>query len=948
MNIQKDLREHLEGEIHFDEIHRQVYSVDASIYEVEPLGIILPKSKQDLRQTVNISQAYNIPVIARGAATGITGGCLGKGLVIDCSKYLNNILEVNFEKQYAICQPGVVQDRLNEELAKQGYRLGPDTSTGNRATIGGMAANNAAGARSLLYGTMAEHILELELLLASGESIRFHEITEEQFEEKCALKNSEGRIYSEIKRIRSQYAEDIKKHFPNIPRRVSGYNLDVLVKPGNINLCQIIAGSEGTLGIISEIKVRICKRPAVLGLSVLHFENMFDGLRSIEKMLAFHPIALEMIDEKIINAAKHSPSIKDKLGWLTGNPQAVFIAEFEGANKEEVESKLSRFSSSFTEQQISYAAANIIDPKQMNAVWEVRKSGLGLLLSKRAYSRAIAFLEDLTVPPHQLADFMDRFCRYLKNKGKEAGIYGHVGSGCMHIRPYIDLRSGDDVRLMERMMKDIAELLLEHGGALSGEHGDGLIRSWLNKKMFGPNVYQAFTELKTAFDPHNRMNPGKIVYGPPLTENLRLTPETSQIQIDTFLDFQKEGGFTLAVDLCNGNGLCRKAEKIMCPSFQATGDEFHTTRARAQALRAIVNRRLPISEFSGEGLREVLDLCLECKGCKTECPSEVDMAKMKAEFLYHYHKKHGMSLRDSIFANIGKWNALGSKFASFINFFGRSIISKFFLSLIGISPKRTLPMLAKQRFSEWVKDHQFLPREKQVVLFNDTFTEFNEPEIGIAAVKVLEAMGYQVIVPAWQCCGRPAISKGDLELAKDQSSLLINHLLPYAKQGLNIIGLEPSCLLAIKDDYHGLQGYDDEALEAVIAKCRTFDEFIADHIDEFQTKESISKTVIVHGHCHQKALIGMSPTLKVLLALPNLKFSEIDSGCCGMAGSFGYEKEHYEISMKIGSLKLFPAINKNPEADIVADGFSCRSQIGHGTDRKAMHLAEFLVKVLKN
>lgn len=953
MKLEEELREHVAGEVHFDAIHRHVYSVDASIFEVEPIGIVLPKSREDLIRTVQIAKNHNIPVIARGAATGITGGCIGKALIIDTSKYLNRILEINYEKKYAICEPGVVQDRLNEALAEKGYRLGPDTSTGNRATLGGMVANNAAGARSLLYGTMVDHVNAIELLLASGEVLRFQELNLQDLEQKCLQQDQEGRIYRTVERIRSEYHHDIERHFPKIPRRVSGYNLDTLLRQGPLNLCQLLVGSEGTLGIFSEIQVKICKRPRFLGLCVVHFHDMIEGLKSVETMLQFHPIALEMIDDKIINMGKMSPVVRNKLGWLRGTPQAVLIAEFEGEAESSVLDKLSLFATKMEEKSIGYAHINITNALELNNVWEVRKMGLGLLLSKRTYSRAIAFIEDLSIPPQQLASFMERFCRYLKTKGKEAGIYGHVGSGCMHIRPYIDLRSNDEVRLMEQMMKDISELVLEHGGALSGEHGDGFIRSWLNKKMFGSRIYQGFTELKTAFDPENRMNPGKIVYGPPVTENLRLSPETKQVQIKTFLDFHDEGGIALAADLCNGNGQCRKSEKVMCPSFQATHDEFHTTRARAQTLRDIFNGRLPAEEFSGEGLHAVLDLCLECKGCKTECPSSVDMAKMKSEFLYHYHNRHGASWRDWLFAHIGKMNAAGSPFASFINFAMNNFVGKAVISLLGITPKRAFPKLSQERFSTWFNNH--VPSKvfhKKVVLFNDTFTEFNQPEIGKAAVQVLESFGYEVIVPPWKCCGRPAISKGMLEYAKQQAEQIAETLMPYASKGLSIIGMEPSCLLTIKDDLSGLLGHDHPAVTALRNACVTFDEFVCKHIEkeklplEFKNEE---KTVYVHGHCHQKALVGVKPTLEVLRAIPGLTVREIDSGCCGLAGSFGYEKEHYELSMKIGELKLFPAVRSSSETSLlVADGFSCRSQISHGTGRSSFHLAQVIVGCLKN
>ena len=905
----KDLSANLAGDVRFDTVSRKVYSVDASIYEVEPIAIVLPKTKHDLISAVQIAKEHRIPVIARGAATGIAGGCIGSGLIIDTSKYLNRILEINYEEEYAICEPGVVQDRLNEPLAEKGYRLGPDTSTGNRATIGGMMANNAAGARSLLYGKMVDHVLAVELVLASGEVLNFHEVDEKQ---KWPLKNREGYIYREIHRIRKEYRNEIANRFPHIPRRVSGYNLDELIKPQPLNVCKLITGSEGTLGIATEIKLKISKVPPRTGICVIHFHDMIEAMRTIETLLTYEPIAIEMIDDKIIESGRRSPTMLDKLDWLEGNPQTVFAVEMEVEKLKNIQKN------------IGYAQVVLTDPKKISHVWSVRKAGLGLLLSKRSYSRAIAFIEDITVAPENLASFMKNFQSYLKSIGKEAGIYGHVGSGCMHIRPYIDMRCQDELQLMEKIMLDTAELLLNHGGALSGEHGDGYTRSWLNRKMFGEKLYQAFVELKAAFDPENRMNPGKIVHAPPLLQNLRKAPK---IKVDTFLDFSREGGFELSADLCNGNAMCRKEETLMCPSFHATRDEYDTTRARAQTLRSVVQGKIPLDD---PAVLDVLDLCLECKGCKTECPSQVDMAKMKAEILYQYQQIHGYSFRNRLFGHIGSLYRLTAPLSRLVNPIQKTKLFKYFQSTIGISPKRTLPELAPQRFSSWFQQQKH--RSKQVVLFIDTFTEFNAPEIGKAAVKLLNSMGYEVICPKWHCCGRPFLSKGMLKQARAQAEKVVEMLSPY--KDIPIIGLEPSCILTVKDDFRDLVGQN--------LSVTTLDEFLYEHLDEL-TFTHRKKTVKVHGHCHQKALVGTTPTLNVLKAVPGFHVSEIPSGCCGMAGSFGYEKEHYDISMKIGELHLFPEIRNSPSNTlIVASGFSCRNQIAHGTQRKALHLAEIL------
>lgn len=902
MNFRNNLESELEGEVRFDSISKSVYSVDASIYEVEPICIVLPKNKSDILKAIKIAAKHEVPIIARGAGTGIVGGCIGKGMIIDTSKYLNNILQINFEEEYAIVEPGVVQDQLNEALSNRGYRLGPNTSTGNRATIGGMVANNSAGSHSLIYGKMVDHVLEVELALSTGELIRFSTAT------------NEGKIYDTVQEIRKEYQKDIEKHFPKIPRRVSGYNLDELIKDEPLNICKLIVGSEGSFGIATEIKVRITKKKEGTGLILLHFNNMIEGLKKIEEILSYFPYAVEMIDDKIIEMSKKSPQVKDNLNWLQGSPECVFAVELPLE-------KLSSFPS------LSDAQIILTDPISIAKVWEVRKLGLGLLLSKRTYKRAVAFIEDISLPPQNLASFMEKFRAYLKENGKEAGIYGHAASGAMHLRPYMDLRDPTDLKLMEKIMIDVADQILEYGGALSGEHGDGMLRSWLNKKMFGERIYEAFLKLKNAFDPKNLMNPGKVVNGQGPLENLRAAPKLPLLEISTFLDFSKEGGFSLSADMCNGNGLCRKKSTLMCPSFQATQDEYDTTRARAQVLRDIIHTRLPPEELTGEGLQEILDLCIECKGCKKECPSQVDMAKMKAETLFQHQEIHGYSFRNRLFAHFSILN----KWVPFFLY----PLANYFKGIIGISKFRSLPKRAKRRFSQI--NQKSTHYEKTVVLFNDTYTEFNHPEIGESAIKILNALGYNVIIPSWNCCGRPFISKGFLKQAKNQAEKVINALHPYIQYP--IIFLEPSCFSALIDDYRGLLGYSHKKLIEVIRSCTSLDQFLENKMGNLSFTKN-KQVIKIHGHCHQKALIGSTPTLNVLKSIPGFEVSEIPSGCCGMAGSFGYEKEHYTISQKIGELQLFPAIRENQDAIIIASGFSCRTQIQDGTQRKAFHIAE--------
>lgn len=939
------LKREMKGDVYHDPLTCSIYSVDASIYEVTPLAVVLPTDKNDLLNALNIAAEFHVPVTARGAATGITGSCLGPGLIIDTSKHLHHILEINIEQEYAVCEPGVVQDRLNEALAPHGYRLGPDTSTGNRATLGGMLANNSAGARSLIYGCMADHVAEVELALSGGELLTFSQVGTEEWENKRGQQDREGHIYREVFQILRKYRDAILTRFPQIPRHVSGYNLDRLLTAPPLNISQLIAGSEGTLGIATKIKMNIARKPRFTGICVLHLQETLRAMRSIHEMLAHHPIALEMIDDKILNAARLSPVVRHRLGWLAGNPESVFVAEFEAEDPHSLQTKLQTFAKEMSARSIGYAQVILTDPQQIASVWEVRKSGLGLLLSKRGYSRAIAFIEDISIAPEKLADFMTEFSTYLKSIGKEAGIYGHIGSGCMHIRPYIDLRKAADLSLMREIMERVSSMVLAHGGAMSGEHGDGLIRSWLNKKMFGHDLYQAFKELKTAFDPDNLMNPGKIIDGSPLNENLRLSPETKHVPIDSFLDFSKEGGIELAADMCNGNGQCRKKESVMCPSFQVSDNEYDTTRARAQSLRAIIHGKLPIEALKGRALYDVLDLCIECKGCKRECPSQVDMAKMKAELLYQYQEAHGYSLRNRFFAYLPTFSRLASPFAALANGLAATSLFKRGLAWLGIAPERSLPALAKERFSTWFQQQQQTPQIKTVVLFNDTYTEFYEPHIGQAAYKVFKALGYEVLLANGMCCGRPLISKGLLKQAKANAISFVEKLNEMVNENRSLVVLEPSCASVFSDDTDGLLGKDPQ-LERLRSHTLSFDEFLHQHLVEGQLPlpfHDTQQNIWVHGHCHQKSLVGIKISLEVLQGISGFSVHEINSGCCGMAGAFGYEKEHYDFSMKIGDLKLFPQVQALHNKDlIIANGFSCRSQIKDGTPKRAIHLAEVI------
>ncbi len=906
----EELQREIQGDLRSDLMSQQIYSVDASLYEMTPLAVLLPKTADDIKKGISFASSHNIPVTPRGGGTGIAGGCLGKGLIIDMSKYFNRILEINSREKYAIVEPGLLQDELNRAAGTYGLRLGPDTSTGNRATMGGMVGANAAGIHSLHYGNMGQSLLELELLLSNGETMLCGSLSRSDFEKK------EGGIFEVLKKVAS-HRNLIESQFPKIKRRASGYNLDSLLETP-VAIPKLIAGSEGTLGILTKIKVALQPLPEQTTLAIIPFPSIEACLQQLPNLLAFTPFSCELISEEIIAMGRLSPSLVGKMDLFPSHHPFVAI-EFEGKESEQKLRELCHF----FKQTIP-----LPEGEQRKTFWALRKGGLGLLLSRRSYSRAIAFLEDMAVPLEKLSEFVGKLTSYFHLHRKKIVLYGHLGEGCLHLRPYFDLRQDEELHLVKKMMDDLSTLLREEEGVLSSEHGNGLVRSWLHPKMFGSKIYDLFLQVKQAFDPLHIMNPGKITAAPSPLENLRLNPTTKIKEIPTFLDFSPEGGFALSVSLCNGNGECRKLDGIMCPSYQVTQDERYTTRARAQVLQSLVYGKMEMSELTQDGIHDVLDYCLECKGCKTECPSQVDMAKIKSEVLYHRQKEKGIPLRSWLFGNIAFLSKWGSKLGPFGYWLQNGSLSK---RLLGIAPQRTLPSLAPHSFSSLWRGQK--KGGKKVVLFNDTFTQFYEPSIGLAAATLLEELGYEVIIPPWHCCGRPLISKGLLPQARKKALSLLEILDPYIDQNIPLLGLEPSCLFTLRDDFPSL--INKEKVKKMSSLCLPWDYFMGRENLSFKTYHS---PILYHRHCHEKAL------LKEKHSFPRMV--EIPSGCCGLAGSFGYEKEHYEMSIKIGEHLLFPSIKASPEAVVVANGFSCRNQISHGTGRKALHIAEILKEIL--
>jgi FAD/FMN-containing dehydrogenase/Fe-S oxidoreductase len=946
-DIAAELAKRLEGDVHFDRTSRMLYSTDASMYQIEPIGVVVPRHKGDVQAVIEIANRFSVPVLPRGGGTSLAGQTVGHAIVLDFSKYMQNVLEVNREELWCRVQPGLVQDELNAYVRPMGLQFGPDTSTSNRATIGGMIGNNSAGAHSLTYGKTLDHVLDLTVLLSDGTEVVLKDLTAESLEDKRRAETLEGRIYREIGRLAQEHRSEILARYPRIMRRVSGYNLDEFTKFQPFNLSRILVGSEGTLGVVVEARMRLVPKPKWTALDVIHFEDDIEALKASQAILETRPYALESTDKMILNLARGNIEQSRKLGFVQGNPDSLLMVEYAGDTADAVKEQVYKLEELRKARRIGYAASLAFKPEEVKAIWGVRKAGLGLLLGTKGDKKPIAFVEDTAVEPAKLPEFIKRFREILTSHDATAGYYGHCSVGCMHIRPLINLKEPSEVKKMVSIADEISDLVLEFNGALSGEHGDGLARSHFNKKLFGPVLYEAFRQVKSAFDPKNLMNPGKIVDSPAMTESLRISPAYKAWQPQTTLDFSGQGGFARAVEMCSGMGECRKKlDGTMCPSYMATLDEEHSTRGRANALRVVLSGTVPQEDFSSKRLYEVMDLCLECKACKAECPSNVDMAKLKYEFLDHYHRANGLPLRNRLFGGIERLNRIGSQFAPLSNWIAGSGLNRWFMEkLAGIDRRRPLPQFAGVTFEDWFAGHEAEGEggKGEVVLFHDTFNNFNTPNVAISATRLLERLGYHVRLVNKRCCGRPMISKGMLGEAENNAAWNVDQLAGYAENGVSIVGLEPSCLLTLRDEYPEFLRTNEA--KRVAERSFLLEEFLQREVNAGKLSflsRSGKRKALLHGHCHQKALVGSAPTMAVLNAA-GFEVSEVDSGCCGMAGSFGFEKEHYDLSLKIGNRRLAPAVKAAAsDVEIVAPGISCRQQIEHLTGRKAKHPAEVL------
>jgi FAD/FMN-containing dehydrogenase/Fe-S oxidoreductase len=942
----------LRGEVRFDAWTRQVYSRDASMYAIEPLGVVFPRDADDVAAAVSVAAELGVPVLPRGAGTSLAGQTVGSAVILDLSRHLREILAIDPDQRLARVQPGVVQDDLNRAAAGFGLAFGPDTSTANRATLGGMIGNNSAGSHSIRYGMTIDHVLGLEVVLADASRTRLEPVGSSELARRAGRPGLEGSIHRELPGLLERHRAAIATGFPAWWRRAGGYRLDRLADGEQLDLARLVVGSEGTLVVVTEALVGLVPAPRHRAIGVGHFRSTQAAVEATGAALDCRPAAVELMDRTILDLSRQRPEYAALGSTLQGDPDALLFVTFFGDTESEATAGLDRLAASWRRGRHGYHLLRAVTPAEQAAVLKVRSASLGLLMAASTGTRRpLAFIEDTAVDPAELPAYTARLAAILDRHGLRAGFYGHCSVGCLHVRPFLDLTSPAQVGTMRAVASEVLELVAEYGGANSSEHGDGLARSEFNRRVFGDPLYEAMREVKRLFDPEGRMNPGKIVDAPAMTEHLRDPALGPAPAVATRLSFA-EGGMRAAADRCMNIGLCRKtASGVMCPSFMATRDEEHATRGRANALVMALSDPDPRAALGDDRLHGILDLCLECKACKRECPLGVDMAALKAETLAARHDRHGVPPRARLFAAVRRLNALGSALAPLSNLPGRSRLGRALAErALGLAAARPLPRFRRDHLLRWLAARQPPPGpfpRGEVVFLADSFTTWTEPAVPIAAIELLEAAGWRVHVEGDTCCGRASISKGLLDQAGELAARMSARLAPFAERGVPIVGVEPSCLMTLRDEQVALRP-DDPAALAVAGATRLVEELLTEAIDDggLRLREQSplrGRRILFHGHCHQKALAGTDATVRLLRRIPGVEVAEVDAGCCGMAGSFGFEAEHYDLSMRIGGLRLFPAVAAEPAATLLAaTGVSCRQQIAHGTGRAAHHPVELV------
>lgn len=968
------LSKKIEGEFYSDFLTTTIYSTDASAYKESPIAIVVPKNKEDVKSTIEFARENELTIIPRTAGTSLAGQVVGGGIVVDVSKYMNKILEINREEKWVKVEPGVVLDELNIILKEYGLFFGPETSTSNRCMIGGMVGNNSCGAHSLVYGSTREHTLELKTILSDGSEVTFGELSQEQFDEKCKLENLEGELYRKIKsqlapknirdRIKSQYPD------PEIERRNTGYAIDLLsemepFKSGGekFNFCTLLCGSEGTLAFTTAIKLNLVSvPPKYKGLLAIHHESVEEAMEANIVALEHGPVAIELIDKFLLDCTKASREHKHNRFFLEGDPGALLCVEFAEDTEEKIRKKSEALIRDLKTKKFGFHFP-LLFGKDISRVWALRKAGLGLLSNIPGDHKPQPVVEDTAVSPKKLPAYIAEFNKVLAANNLTCVYYAHIATGELHLRPLLNLKDEEGVRLFRLVADEIARLVKKYNGSLSGEHGDGRLRGEFIPFMIGNENYELLKDIKKTWDPGGVFNQGKITDTPPMDRHLRFEPGQVTPEIETVFDFPESLGMVRLAEKCNGSADCRKSEVIggtMCPSYQATRDERNTTRARANMLREVINSNKTKHRFDNYDLYDVLDLCLSCKGCKTECPSGVDMAKLKSEFLYQYYLTNRIPIRSKAIAAYSKMQNLASKFSGIYNFIiENNLGSQLMKQSIGFAKGRSLPKVYRTTWEKWLKkniDNLNAQNENpigEVFIFVDEFTNYNEVPIGKKMCELLAKLGYKLKFINHEESGRAKISKGFLKQAKILAEKNVNLFNDKVSSAVPLIGLEPSAILSFRDEYPDLlRGKQKERANELAENVYTIEEFLSKEfkqskvdVEKFTQEE---KLIHYHGHCQQKALVGTSPA-KTILSIPkNYRVEEIKSGCCGMAGSFGYEKEHFDLSMKVGELVLFPTVRAANENDlIVASGTSCRHQIKDGTSKKSLHPVEVLHDALK-
>lgn len=957
-DLEHRLRGDLDGEVAFDDYTRHLFSRDASMYSITPAGVVFPRHSGDVAAAVTTAAEHGVPVVPRGAGTSLAGQTVGPGLVLDMSRHMNRIIEIDPGSRTALVEAGVVQDQLNRAAAPHGLMFGPDTSTSNRATIGGMVGNNSAGSGSVRYGMTIDHVRELDVVLADGSRAHLAPADEAGWARRAALPTLEGAICRQLPRILRENAAAIAEGYPAYWRRACGYRLDRLMRDeSRHDLAKFVVGSEGTLVIAARILVDLVPKPRRTVIAVGHFASTPAAIAATEDALSCDPAAVELMDRMILDLSRDKIEYASLGTILDGDPEALLFVSFSGDDEPELLGRLDRLTALWKHHGHGYHTLRAVTQAQQGSLLKVRKAGLGLLMSaSQGTRRPLAFVEDTAVDPVHLGDYTRRFKQVLDRHGMTAGFYGHASVGCLHVRPFVDLADPAEVRRMRAVAEEIKDLVREYGGVNASEHGDGLARSEFNREIFGDRLYDAMRQVKRVFDPANQLNPGKIVDAPAMTEHLRDPVLGAAVPLRTGLSFEVTGGMRGAADRCMNIGLCRKTEAgVMCPSYMATRREEDSTRGRANALVKALSEPDPGKALGDGRLHEILDLCLMCKACKTECPLGVDMAALKAETLSQHHELHGVPLRSRVFGAIRTLNRLGSATAPLSNLPGRIRPVRLLMDrLLGITPARPLPSFARDNLVRWFRRHasetHAAPRG-QLTFLADSFTTFTEPDIGRAAIELLELAGWRVRLAAGGCCGRSSLSKGLLGKAREDARKLARSLHDLSEPGSPITGCEPSCLMTLCDEYLTLLP-GEPAVTDVSGRVRQVEELLTEAIDTGRLRLRsdswlAGRRLLYHGHCHQKAEVGTAATVALLSRIPGVEVAELDAGCCGMAGSFGFESEHYDVSMTVGSDRLFPAIAAEPGTTVVvASGVSCRQQISHGAQRRAWHPVELVRQAL--